>query len=91
MVVDERVRGRLNNERIMREFSPATRQSYLTYNRMFLAYTEKPSSELTLEDVKTFLAYLVTDRKYSPRSRNLVLAALRFCYDEVLDATLIGR
>jgi site-specific recombinase XerD len=91
MVVDEKVLGKLNNEMIIREFSPATRQVYLNYNRMFLAFTDKSPDELNLEDVKTFLAYLVTDRNYSPRSRNLVLAALRFCYDEMLDTMLIGR
>ena len=91
MVIDENVLEKLENEMIIREFSYATRQVYFNYNRIFLDFTGKGPRELTLDDVKSFLAYLVTDRNFSPRSRNLVLAALRFLYDEVLDTMLIGR
>lgn len=73
----------LSTELKLRNFSKNTILAYLTYNRRFLAHAKKDEKAITEADVKGYLAYLISDRKASPRSVALAKASLKFYYDEM--------
>ncbi|MFH1637708.1 MAG: site-specific tyrosine recombinase/integron integrase [Candidatus Woesearchaeota archaeon] len=75
----------LETELKLRAFSPRTIASYLWLNKMFLTYVNKEPKNIKQQDVKSFLAHLLSDKSYSPASVNLAQSALRFFYEEVLN------
>ena len=50
------------------ERSPCTVKQYGHIARTFLAYTQKPLSEVTAHDLEAFREYLVLQRRYSKNS-----------------------
>lgn len=74
----------LETELKLRAFSPRTINSYMGLNKMFLNYVNKDPKKIKQQDVKAFLAHLLSDKSYSPASVNLAQSALRFFYEEVL-------
>ncbi|NQU98968.1 tyrosine-type recombinase/integrase [Candidatus Woesearchaeota archaeon] len=74
----------LENELKLRGYSPETMKAYLKYNKHFVLFAKKNPKEVGLNDVKSYLAYLMSDRQLSPRSVNLARSALLFYYNEVL-------
>ncbi|MBC8501003.1 MAG: tyrosine-type recombinase/integrase [Nanoarchaeota archaeon] len=75
---------KLENELKLRGYSPETRKAYLKYNKDFIFYSRKDSSIVTVDDVKAYLGYLISDKGLSARSINLARSALLFYYNEVL-------
>ncbi|MBI4452384.1 tyrosine-type recombinase/integrase [Candidatus Woesearchaeota archaeon] len=75
---------KLETEIKIRGFSKRTLEAYLYHNRNFLGFIKKEPSQVTEEDAKKYLAYLISDKKYSPRSSNLALSSLKFFYNEIL-------
>ena len=74
----------LETELKLRGFSDKTVKSYLFHNRKFLEFTKKNSNEITQEDIKKYLAYVISEKKLKPSSVNLSLSALKFFYDGIL-------
>ena len=54
------------------------------HNRRFLAFIQKTPNEIEREDVRTYLAYLLADKKQKPASVHLALSSLKFFYETVL-------
>jgi len=81
---------KLENEIKLRGYSPKTLKAYLKYNKDFIYYVKKNSEIVGVEDVKSFLGYLISDKKLSARSVNLARASLLFYYNEVLGKGFIG-
>ncbi|MFP4567985.1 MAG: site-specific tyrosine recombinase/integron integrase [Candidatus Woesearchaeota archaeon] len=75
----------LLTEMKLRGLSKSTIESYLKFNRDFLNYVKKNSDEITIQDIKYYLAYLVSDKGIAPRSVNLARAAIFFYYNDVLE------
>jgi site-specific recombinase XerD len=69
----------------LRGLAPATKESYLTCCRVYVAYFKKPADELCTEHVKAFLLHLKQDRKAGVSCVNVYIAALRFLYGQVLN------
>ncbi len=84
------VLDRLLQELRSRNRSPRTVETYLDFNRQFLAFVSKPAEEVTSDDVRRFQGHLL-DRGLSPARVNLGLSALWFLYDQVLGKSLFAR
>lgn len=75
---------KLETELRIRGFSNRTVDSYLYHNKNFLNFIKKEPNQVTEQEAKKYLAYLISDKKYSPRSSNLALSSLKFFYTEIL-------
>ena len=79
----------LQNELTIRGFSPRTVEAYLHYNAEFLKYANK--DEVSQDDVRAYLAHLINDRHFKPRSVNLAISALKFYHDEMMERNLFRK
>lgn len=68
-----------------RGFSKKTISSYLFHNQEFLRFISKRPEEINEIDVKNYLNYLTSEKKYKPRSINLAFSSLKFLYSNLLD------
>lgn len=75
---------KLETELKIRGFSKRTVDSYLYHNKKFLEFAKKAPQDINEEDAKKFLAHLMTELRYSPRSVNLALSSAKFFYNEIL-------
>ena len=75
---------KLETEIRLRGFSDKTVRSYLFHNQKFLEFTKKEPNEVSQEDIKAYLAHLISERRLKPASVNLSLSALKFFYGEIL-------
>ena len=71
----------------LRGFSKRTVETYIYQNQKFLEFVGK--KEVTKEDIKEYLGYLISDKKVRNTSVALAKAALKFNYDEVLGLGIV--
>ena len=64
-------------------FSQRTAKTYLYYNQDLLRHSDKSPEKIGVEDIKTYIAYLLEDRKVSAATARLALHALKFYYCRV--------
>lgn len=76
---------KLKYELKLRGYSSETEKCYLRYNLDFLKFIKKNPENIILEDIKSYLAHLISDKSLSARSINLARAALIFFYNDVLE------
>jgi integrase/recombinase XerD len=84
MSKDNEMLDKLETELKIRGFSIRTVESYGYHSKNFIDFIKKDPKEANEQDAKKYLAYLLSDRKYSPRSANLALSSLKFFYKEIL-------
>lgn len=75
---------RLETELKLRGFSNKTVEAYLSYNKKFLEFIGKDPRQAEQDDVKGFMAYLMSEKKYKPASISLMLSSLKFMYKDIL-------
>ncbi len=75
---------KLENELKLRGFSQKTVDTYLIHNKRFLEFIKKEPSEISQDDVKAYLANLMSDKKQKPSSVSLALSALKFMYKTLM-------
>ncbi len=75
----------LENELKLRGYSKKTVQTYMEFNKDLLNYVKKNSEDISVNDLKSYLAHLITDKNYSPRTINLARSSLLFYYNDVLE------
>lgn len=75
----------LINELKLRGYSQKTVNTYLEFNKNLIKYIRKKPEDINLNDLKTYLAHLISDKKYAPRTINLARSALLFYYNDVLE------
>lgn len=77
---------KLVNELKLRGYSPKTIEAYLKYNKEFAQFvSERPASQIQIDDIKGYLANLISEREASARTVNLARSALMFYYNDVLN------
>ncbi|MBW3001221.1 tyrosine-type recombinase/integrase, partial [Candidatus Woesearchaeota archaeon] len=81
---------KLETELKIRGFSPETVKAYIRHNKAFLGFIKKKPDAASEEDLKAYLAFLVSDKKLSSSSVALVRSALLFFYNQVLDKGFSG-
>jgi len=80
---------KLETELKLRGFSQKTVEVYMIHNQKFLRYTNKDPNDVVEDDVKEYMAYLMSERNQKPASVGLVLSALRFFYEKILKKDIL--
>jgi integrase/recombinase XerD len=75
---------KLKTELEIRGFSKRTVDSYIYHNKRFIEFVKKEPDNINEEDAKTYIAHLMSNKRYKPRSVNLALSSLKFFYNEIL-------
>jgi integrase/recombinase XerD len=75
---------KLETELKLRGVSPQTVKTYLYYNQRFLDFIKKQPEAISEDDIKSYLANLLSERNVSNSTLALVKAALTFYYKEIL-------
>ena len=78
------LRDRMIEEMKLRNFSPATQESYVYAVSRLAKYHHKSPHQLSKEDIRAFLVHLTVERKLSPNSLTGYCSGLRFFYNETL-------
>ncbi len=76
--------NKLDTELKIRAFSRETVKAYKRYNFLFLDFVGKKPVQITEDDMKSYLAYLISEKKLSSSTVALARSALLFFYNEVL-------
>jgi site-specific recombinase XerD len=74
----------LQSELKVRNYSPRTIKNYGAAVSQYLHWLNREPAEKDVPEIKRFQLYLKETRKYSPRTVNLVTAAIQFFYLNVL-------
>ncbi len=74
----------LETELKLRGFSQKTVSAYIFHNKKFSDFIKKQPNLITQNDIKSYLAHLISERSLKPASINLTISALRFFYEELL-------
>ena len=82
---------KLETELKIRGFSQKTVDSYMLHNQQFLNFVKKEPEKIEEQDIKNYLAYLISDKKYKPRSTNLALSSLKFFYHNLLNKKIMEK
>ena len=78
------LRQRMLEELQLRNYSPATIDSYISSVEEFAKYFHKSPDLLGLEEVRRFHLYLIKDRKLAAQTVKVRISALRFFYWKTL-------
>ena len=81
---------KLETELKIRGFSGKTVEAYLFHNQKFLDFSGKAPESVSEDDLKAFLAHLISDKGLSPASVALVRSALLFSYNQLLGKGFSG-
>ncbi|MBU3940324.1 MAG: tyrosine-type recombinase/integrase [Nanoarchaeota archaeon] len=75
---------KLETELKLRGFTDKTLKAYIFHNKAFLNYIKKKPEQITQENIKSYIAYIMSEKNYKAASTNLAISALRFYYEEIL-------
>lgn len=78
------LRQRMTEDMQVRNLSPHTQTSYVQQVSLFARHFNKSPEELGPEDIRTYQVYLTKEKKLSPSSTLVAIAALRFLYKVTL-------
>jgi len=79
---------RIETELRLRRKSEKTIKNYLFFNKKFLDFVKKTSEQISMDDIKAYLASL--DKK-STATLSLAIASLRFYYEKILGKDLFSN
>ena len=78
------LRQRMSEDMQVRNFSPNTQLSYLQQVSLFARHFGKSPAVLGPEEIRSYQVYLTNDKKLSPNSIHIIVAALRFLFKVTL-------
>ena len=78
------LRQRMTEDMQVRNLSPHTQTSYVQQVSLFARHFNKSPEELGPEDIRAYQVYLTNEKKLSPSSTLVAIAALRFLYKVTL-------
>jgi len=81
---------KLDTELKIRGFSEQTVKAYLFHNKKFLDFTKKEPDQITIENIKEYMAHLISDKGQRPATVNLAMSSLKFLYDEMMGKGLFN-
>jgi|TARA_Y100000310_G_scaffold44012_4_gene41102 integrase/recombinase XerD len=82
---------KLETELKIRGFSKKTQSAYLFHNKRFLDFIKKNTDEIEVEDIKAYMAHLISDKGLKASSVGLAMSSLRFLYDEMMGKGLFVK
>lgn len=71
---------KMEHDMRLRNFSDSTYKNYTRNVHKFIAFAGSPIDELDENDVRSYLEYLIVEKKLAPRSVNQHSAAIRFFF-----------
>lgn len=83
--------NKLDTELKIRGFSELTVKAYKRHNMQFLDYTKKDPQAIEEQDIKAYMAYMMSEKKFKPASVSLILSALKFFYKDILEKDIFAR
>jgi len=89
-VITLEILKKLETELKLRGFSQNTIKTYLISNTLFLDWIKKQPEQVIEQDVKDYLAHLMSDEKIAASSIALKKAALKFLFDEILKMGIVN-
>jgi len=81
----EKILQKLQFDTRLRGLSKNTQDEYYTKVKQFQNHYDKPATELTVEDIKNYLYYLLSEKGLAPGTINTYNSGLRFLYNVTLD------
>jgi len=78
------LRQKMIRETQLHQFSPRTTQAYVAAVKDLAAYYRRPPDRITCEEARSYLHYLLTERKLSSSTCNQRAAGITFFYHHVL-------
>ena len=82
---------RMDEDLVLRGRSQNTRDSSLPHARLFLDFCDRPVDQLDTDDIRRFLAFLITEQHLTASTVNAYRAALRFLFAVTLNYLQISR
>ena len=86
----EELLKKLETELKIRGFSSKTVDAYMFHNSKFLGFAGKQAEDVSEDDIKQYLASLISDRKLASASVALARSALLFAFNQVLNKGFSG-
>ncbi|MEP7136696.1 MAG: integron integrase [Chloroflexota bacterium] len=73
----------------LKQYSPRTEKTYISWVRQYILFHNKRHpKEMGVDEIKQFLAHLVSDKKIAASTQNQALSAVLFLYRHVLNMDL---
>ena len=83
-MTNEEILQKLEEEIHLRGFSHHTREEYMIRARLLMHYADCPLEELSEQDLRAYLLYLLDVKKLSAATVNVYNSAIRFLYGAIL-------
>jgi integrase/recombinase XerD len=80
----QRLRDKMREDLELRGMSASTIAAYLRCARRFAEHFDRPPRAMGAAEIRTFLLYLVEERKVRPATSNVYAGALKFLYSVTL-------
>lgn len=85
------LREKMKDAMILRGFSIGTQKKYLYEATKLYTHYQRSPAKLSRDEIKSYLLYLVKERKLAASTYNVAVHALRFFYDMVLHRIISYR
>ena len=79
------IREKMTADLDLRGFAATTKKEYLQRAQNFVAYYDRPPTELGEREIREFLLYLVNERKTGSATQHMYIAAIKFLYTTTLN------
>lgn len=79
----------LKKELIIQKYRRNTIKSYLKSNVELIRYSKKEPTDITGEDIKSYLYYLSNEKNYKSTTLDVVINGLKFYYSQILKKKFI--
>lgn len=83
--------NKLEIELKIRGMSKTTIDTYVRLTRKFFEYANKRYTHITEEDIKTYQAYLMYEKKINAKTINLILSSLKFFFGEIIGKDITAK
>jgi hypothetical protein len=84
------LRDRMVEEMKLRNFSPATQESYLYAETRLTKHYRRSPDQLDREQIRSYLLHLTVERKLSPNTMMGQIAGSRFFYNHTQPSVTLG-
>jgi integrase/recombinase XerD len=88
-MVDELIE-KLSTELKLRGFTERTVGNYCYQTKKFIQYINKDARQINVDDVKRYMAHLLSDKQCKSSSVNLFLSAVKFFFKELMSKDFSG-
>jgi site-specific recombinase XerD len=78
------IRDKMTGDLDLRGFASTTKKEYLQRAQNFVAYHQRPPTELGEHEIREFLLYLVNEKKTGSATQHMYIAAIKFLYATTL-------